>query len=151
MLIEEGNIILSVRSKHKQTPCHICQKPAIKRNGYAPIRKVRHLPIFEKPVYLEITPVRYICDECDDHPTTTEAYDWCSKNASITHGLQEYIMRQMIHSTIEDTSKKTMISCKTIQTTIDHFIPEKIDWEKCAAITTIGIDEIAVKKGHDQL
>jgi transposase len=70
---------------------------------------IRHLPVFDKPVYLRITPIRYRCENCDDGPTTTEQYDWCDRNASITKGLEEYLMRSLIHSTIEDVSKKEEI------------------------------------------
>jgi transposase len=85
---KKGNIILDVISKNNHSICHKCGNPATKRNGTAPTRLIRHLPIFDKPVYLRITPVRYSCDQCDDHPTTTEQYDWCDRNATTTKGLE---------------------------------------------------------------
>lgn len=145
---KKGNIILHVVSKHAQSRCHKCGKPATKRNGTAPPRSIRHLPVFEKPVYLRITPVRYTCEHCDDHPTTTEQYDWCDRNSSTTKGLDEYIMRQLIHSTIEDASKKAHVSCKSIQTILNRHVDVIVDWEKIQPIESIGIDEIAMKKGH---
>lgn len=145
---KKGNIILDVRSKNDHSLCHKCGKPATKRNGTAPSRLIRHLPIFDTPVYLRITPVRYSCQDCDDHPTTTEQYDWCDRNASTTKGLEEYLMRQLIHSTIEDVSRKEKISCRITQTIIDRQITTTIDWSKVKSIETIGIDEIAIKKGH---
>ena len=96
----KGNIILDVVSKNDHSTCHRCGKSATKRNGIAPSRLIRHLPILDTPVYLHITPIRYYCEHCDDHPTTTEQYDWCDRNASTTHGLDKYLMRQLIHSTI---------------------------------------------------
>ena len=67
---KEGNIVFSVVSKNKQSICHQCGKPATKSNGKAPLRRIRHLPIFDQPVYLEIIPERYYCEDCDT--TTTE-------------------------------------------------------------------------------
>ena len=75
----KGNIIIEVKSTNDSTPCHKCQKPATKRYGTAPVIQVRHLPILDTPVYLKIYPARYQCDNCEDGPTTTETYDWCSK------------------------------------------------------------------------
>lgn len=80
----DGNIVLKVRSKNDHSTCHQCGKPATKPNGQAPTRRIRHLPIFDKPVYLEIIPVRYRCEHCDDGPTTTEQYDWVDRNATVT-------------------------------------------------------------------
>ena len=54
-----GHIILDVESKNTCSTCHKCGHPATKRNGTAPMRLIRHLPIFDTPVYLRITPVRY--------------------------------------------------------------------------------------------
>lgn len=142
------NIILDVQSKNTGSTCHKCGKPATKRNGTVPMQLIRHLPIFDTPVYLRITPVRYSCEYCDDHPTTTEQYDWCKRNATTTRGLEEYLMRHLIHSTIENVSKKEKISCQIIQTILDRQINTEVDWEKMTDIEILGIDEIAIKKGY---
>ena len=71
----KGNIVIEVQSKATSTPCHKCGKTATKRYGYGPFLTVKHLPIFDKPVYLKIRSVRYQCEHCDDHPTTSEQYE----------------------------------------------------------------------------
>lgn len=144
----KGNIILDVVSKNDHSTCHKCGKPATKSNGKAPTRLIRHLPIFDTPVYLRITPVRYICENCDDHPTTTEQYDWCDRNASVTKGLEEYLMRRLIHSTIEDVAKKERIGQKVIQAVLDRQVTKDVNWDLIETLETLGIDEITMKKGH---
>ena len=95
-------------------------------------------------------PVRYICEYCDDHPTTTEQYDWTDRNATITKGLEEYIMRSLIHSTIHDVSIKEKLGHKVIQAALDRLVTGHVDWSHFKSLDTIGIDEIALKKGHDE-
>jgi len=112
---KQGNIILDVVSNNTHSTCHKCGKPATKPNGTAPIRLVQHLSILDTKVFLRITPIRYSCEYCDDHPTTTEQYDWCDRNASTTKGLDNYIMRCLINSTIEDVSKKELIGQRVIK------------------------------------
>ena len=146
----EGNIVFEVKSKNDHSTCHKCGKPATKQNGRAPIRRIRHLPIFDQPVYLEIVPVRYICEHCDDHPTTTEQYDWTDRNSTITKGLEEYIMRSLIHSTISDVSIKEKLGHKVIQAALDRLVAGHVDWDNFKSLDTLGIDEIALKKGHDE-
>ena len=75
----KGCIVITVTSMRTQTTCHKCGKPATKRYGYSSTIKVRHTSIFDTQVLLKIRPVRYQCEYCDDHPTTTEKYDWCAK------------------------------------------------------------------------
>ncbi len=145
---KNGNIILDVISKNDHSTCHKCGKSATKRNGTAPVRLIRHLPILDTPVYLRIIPVRYSCEHCNDHPTTTEQYDWCDRNASATKGLEDYIMRNLIHSTIEDVAKKEKIGQKVVQNILDRQVKKEVDWSKIKNLETIGIDEISMKKGH---
>ena len=145
----EGNIVLRVRSTNTHSTCHKCGKPATKVNGHAPLRRIRHLSIFDKPVYLEIVPVRYSCEHCDDGPTTTEQYDWVERNASITKGLEDYLMRSLINSTVQDVSIKSGLGYKAVQEAIDRRIETEVDWSRYDCLKTLGIDEIAFRKGHD--
>jgi len=145
----QGNIIFDVISKNDHSTCHKCGKPATKRDGTAPVRLIRHLPILDTPVYLRITPIRYACDFCDDHPRTTEQYDWCDRNASTTKGLEEYLMRFLINSTIADVSRKEVIGERVVENILDRQVAKKVDWSQIKGLNTIGIDEIALKKGHD--
>lgn len=145
----EGNIVVKVRSTNDHSTCHKCGKPATKVNGTAPMRRIQHLPIFDKPVYLEIVPVRYRCEDCEDGSTTTEQYDWVDRNATVTKGLQEYILRSLINSTVQDVAIKSGLGYKMIQTILDRLVTTAVDWCNFSELGTLGIDEIALKKGHD--
>ena len=144
----QGNIIIEVKSKKEFTNCHKCQKPATKRYDTAPAIQIRHLPILGTPVYLKIHPVRYQCKNCDDNPTTTETYDWCSRGSSITKALEKYIMRILIHSTVQDVSRKEKIGYKVINSALNRQINQRVDWNEYKDLNVIGIDEISMKKGH---
>ena len=144
----QGNIIIEVKSKKGSTECHKCQKPATKRYGTAPVIQVRHLPLLDTPVYLRIYPARYQCDNCEDNSTTTETYDWCSKGSNITKGLEKYLMRNLIHSTVQDVSKKEKIGYKALTTALNRQINQQVNWDEYKNLNTIGIDEISMKKGH---
>tara|TARA_B100002003_G_scaffold204473_1_gene197465 strand:- start:126 stop:1361 length:1236 start_codon:yes stop_codon:yes gene_type:complete len=143
---KKGNVIITVESKKAETTCHKCGKPATKRYGYAPPIQVRHLPIFDRPVYLQIKPVRYQCDHCST--VTTEQYDWCERKAKTTKGLDDYLARRMINSTAVDVSRKERIGYKTVMAAIDRQVNREVDWSQHHDLHTIGIDEISDKKGH---
>lgn len=144
----QGNIILDVVSKNDHSTCHKCGKPATKRDGTAPIRSIRHVSILDTPVYLRITPIRYSCESCDDHPTTTEQYDWCDRNSSTTRKLDEYIMRCLINSTIADVERKENIGERVIENILNRQVEKEVNWDKYKELNTIGIDEISIRKGH---
>ena len=141
--------IFDVVSKNDHSTCHKCGKPATKRAGTAPERMIRHVSILDTPLYLRIKPIRYSCDFCDDHTTTTEQYDWCDRNASTTKRLEEYLMRFLINSTIADVSRKEVIGERIVENILDRQVGKRIDWSQIKSLNTIGIDEIALKKGYD--
>jgi transposase len=144
----KGKITLTVKSRNHFSICHKCQKPATKPHGTAPIMTVQHTSILDKPVYLKIEPLRYQCEECDDHSTTTEQYEWCKRNAKVTHALEEYLMRCLINSTVQDVSLKTKIGYKTICRAIDRRVNKKVDWSAYETLQSLGIDDITLRKGH---
>lgn len=145
---EKGNIILKVRSKKDYSTCHKCGKPATKPHGKAPKLTIRHLPILDTPVYLVIDPIRYQCEHCDDHPTTTEQYDWADRRSTTSKGLDKYIARSLIHSTSQDVSIKEGIAYDVVVSAIDRQVKQEVDWSEYIDLEDLGIDEISMKKGH---
>jgi len=146
----KGNIVLTVESTERKSTCHKCGKDATKYYGYAPSIEVRHLSILDTPVYLNIRPIRYQCEHCDDHTTTTEQYEWCNRNSKTTKGLDEYIARSMINSTVSDVARKENISYKTVISSINRLIDKEVNWNKYKDLHIVGIDEISDKKGHQE-
>lgn len=145
----QGNIIFDVESTKTETPCHKCGQVTNKRHGFGETIQVRHLPILDTPVYLRIRVVRYECLHCEDHPTTSEQYDWCDRKSKTTKFLDFYINRSLIHSTIEDVSRKEKISSELVESALNRIVNVEVDWSQYSNLETIGIDEIALKKGHN--
>lgn len=144
----QGDVILEVRSKKSETKCRKCGKSAPHRHGYGQVMTLRHLPILKKNVYLKIKPVRYRCEHCDDHPTTTEQYDWCDRGSKLTKALEDFILLNLINSTVQDLSRKYKIGYKELTSLVDRHIDDQVNWSLYEELTTIGIDEISMKKGH---
>lgn len=141
----KGNIVITVESKCDKTTCHNCGKDATKRYGHGSIMEFRHTSVFDQPVIIRIKPVRYQCEHCNS--TTSEQYDWVAKGGKVTKGLEEYIMRCLINSTIQDVSRKEGISYSTIETALAHRVGKHVNWDNLNDIVTIGIDEISNRKG----
>jgi transposase len=144
----QGNIIFDVESTATSTPCHKCGKSTAKKYSHGEIITVRHLPILDQPVYLRIRVMRYQCTSCDDHPTTSEKYDWMERKAKTTKALDSYINRQIIHSTVEDVSKKERIHYDIVESALNRMVDTAVDWANYNDLSTMGIDEIALRKGN---
>jgi len=88
--------------------------------------------------------------DCNAHPTTAERYDWMERKAKTTKGFDRYINRQIIHSTVEDVSKKEKVSYEIVESALHQNVNTSVDWIQYNDLTRIGIDEITLRKGHNE-
>ncbi len=140
--------VITVTSEQKGTTCQHCGKYIDKFYGYSKEITLRHLPILEKPVWLKIKPKRYQCPYCDNGPTTTQACSWYDSKSPHTKAYEQSLLRDLINSTITDVSMKRGIGEAAVEGIINRHIHQQVDWHKIKAIPLLGIDEIALKKGH---
>jgi transposase len=142
-----GHYILTVVSTEKGTHCHKCGKRIDKANGYGEFIELRHLDILGKQVYLRIRLPRYQCD-CDGQPTTTQQLSWFTRRSSFTKAFEAHLLLSCVNSTITDVAIKTKVNYELVNGVVDRNIDKEVDWESIKELDLIGIDEIAIKKGH---
>ena len=87
---------------------------------------------------------------CDDHPLSSERYDWVERRYKITKGFDRYINRQLIHSRDEDVAKKEKVSYEIIESAPQRCVKKDVDWMNYTELTTLGIDETALRKDHNE-
>lgn len=146
---EEGDWLIKIESSLKGTICKQCGREITTFHCHDQPVRVRHLPIFEIPVYLEIRPKRYRCNDCEGHPTTTQQLEWHEARSPNTIAYEHWLLRMLINSTVSDVSRKLGISEDIINGVIERWVSHQVDWNDFLDLKVIGIDEIALKRGHD--
>jgi transposase len=147
-LTKAGELILTVESTLPSTNCRRCGRTISERHGVDEPRLLRHLPVLGRVVYLRIRPKRFRCPWCDDHPTTTQHLDWYDPNALHTKAYERHLIVQMVNSTLTDVQAKEDVTAAALLGILDRWIATSVDWDALAPFTTVGIDEIALLKGH---
>ena len=142
-----GHYILTVVSTEKGTYCHKCGKRIDKANGHGEFVELRHLDILGKQVHLRIRLPRYQCD-CDGQPTTTQQPGWFTRRSSFTKAFEAHLLLSSVNSTIADVAIKAKVSYELVKGVVDRNIDKSVDWDSIKELDLIGIDEIAIKKGH---
>lgn len=143
-----GDYIITVESTKKSTPCRKCGHQATKVHSHGEPVLLRHLPILDNPVYIRIKPTRYRCTQCDNSPTTTEHAEWYTQKSQLTHAYEKYLMRSLIGCTIQDVSLKEDIGYDNVEAALDRQVETESDWGDFSELKLLGLDEIALKKGH---
>ena len=146
-ITRNNEIYIEVHSTSDVINCHKCGKPCV-AHGKGKKLTMRHLPIFGKKTFIVITPPRGKCVHCDKEPTTTQTLDWFESNGRQTKFFEDHLIFSLIHSTIADVSIKEDVGEGVVQRVLDHYIPSAVAWPKIKALGVLGIDEISIKKGH---
>jgi len=147
-ITKAGELIYTVESTLTATTCRRCGRTITERHGTDEPRLLRHLPVLGRVVYLRIRPKRFRCPFCDDHPTTTQTLDWYDPKALHTKAYERHLIVQLVNSTLTDVEAKEDVTYDALLTILDRWIARSVDWASLEPFATLGIDEIALLKGH---
>jgi transposase len=145
---KKGELIITIESTKKGTSCHWCGKRTTKFHGHDDWVEIRHLPVFGRPSYLRYRPKRYRCESCEGKPTTTQRLEWHEVGSQNTIAYENHTLLQLVHSTVEDVRIKEQTSYDRVLGVMERQIDAETDWSRYTAIGRLGLDEIALKKGH---
>ncbi len=145
---ERNALILEVKSTLDDTHCRQCQRKLTVLHGHGRSIRLQHLPILERKVFIELQPKRYRCRDCDGGPTTTQQPDWYTPNSPHTKALDQWLLKMLINSTVSDVSRRCQVGYDAVEGCIDRYVGKTVDWTKLTPFTTLGLDEIALRKGH---
>jgi transposase len=147
-ITKDGELILTVESILTSTSCRRCGGTISEPHGLDKPRLLRHLPILGRVVYVRIRPKRFRCRFCDDTPTTTQQLDWYDPNALHTKAYERHLIVQLVNSTITDVEAKEDVTYDALLGILDRWIASSVEWDSLEPFATLGIDEIALLKGH---
>jgi transposase len=140
--------LIRVESTLEGAPCRRCGREIRDLHGLDVVVRLRHLPLFDVPVFVEIRPKRYRCPFCAGNPTTTQRCAWYEPRSPHTKAYEPWALRLLINSTVADAARKLGVSEETIDGLLDRWIERAVDWDAWERLGVIGLDEIALKRGH---
>jgi transposase len=145
---EQGHWLIRVESTLEGTRCHRCGREIRDLHGFDAVVRLRHLPLFDVPVFIEMRPKRYRCPSCAGNPTTTQRCEWYEPRSPNTKAYEQWALRMLINSTVADAACKLGVSEETIEGLLDRWIERTVDWDAWERLGVLGLDEIALKRGH---
>ena len=150
---EPGEVIITVESTLEGTTCQHCGREIDAFHQHDEWITLRHLSILGRPTYIRRRPKRYNCARCAHRKgkqkvTTSQQLAWHAAKSPYTRPYEEQVLFQLVNSTIEDVSVKTGLSWEAVAGIVDRYIHTQVDWDQLASLDVLGIDEIALRKGH---
>jgi transposase len=147
-LTKDQERLIEVESTLTTAVCRRCGRTITEFHGDDQPIQLRHLPILGDVVYIRIRPKRFRCPDGEDHPTTTQRLSWYTPKALHTTAYEHHLLMPWVKSTIEDVGQQEETSDDAVLGTIERWMTTDIEWEALPPFRVLGMDEIALKKGH---
>ena len=145
---QDGKFIITVASRRETTQCGVCKKTILCNYGHGQEIRLRHLPILGQETYIAIRPQRAQCPTCQHQPTTTQQLSWYEQRSPHTKAYDRYLMKQLIGSTVADVSLKENLGYDAVLGALERQVVSEVNWDEVQNLGTVGIDEVAHKKGR---
>lgn len=110
------------------------------------MRRVRDLSCGDTRVYLEVEVRRVQCPRCG--AVKQEKLPWLADNPFYTKRFAFYVGRRCRSSPIRDVAQELHLNWKTVKALEMEYMREQLRRTGTPAPAVIGIDEIAIRKGH---
>jgi len=146
--ITEQEISIHVKIESNYTRCHKCGQKATEFHCDGETLRLRHLPIFERRVYLYLHTKRYRCLHCDDRPSTTQHGEWYDLAAHCTTAFANYLLREIVGSTLLEVTRKHDVAYGVLRGLLLRYVSDQVDWGEFTQLSVLGLDEISLLKGH---
>jgi len=143
----EALLILFCVVKHDAAICPDCQRTSGAAHEYK--RRVRRdLPAFGMQCYLEYDHRRFKCSHC--RKPFTEILSDVPFKGHYTARYESYVFEQYRHSPITEIVRREGLGYKAAQGIFYRQVKRRIFRAKRGYVRRLGVDEIALKKGHQQ-
>jgi transposase len=143
-----GHWLIRVESTHEGSRSRRCGWEIRDRHELDDVVRLRHLPLFDVPVFVELRPKRYRWPSCTGHPTTTQRCTWYEPRSPNTKAYEPWAWRMLINSTLTDAARMLGVSEETIDGILARWIEREVGWTAWEWLGVSGLDEIARKRGH---
>ena len=143
----DGHFI-TVESRQETTLCGVCKQTIPCKYGFGEKIQLRHLPILGQETTIIIRPRRAQCPTCLHNPTTTQTLSWYEQRSPHTNAYDKYLMKLLIGSSVKDVSLKEGIGYDAVLGALQRQVNSDVNWDEIQNLGTVGIDEVAHKKGR---
>jgi transposase len=145
---KEGEIVFHIEKAKSYQYCGECNSHMVIKKGLV-IRKLRTLPIGAKRVFLMVHLHRLLCRHCGALMLEPLLLSFPKKHW--TKNLGRYIVDLLRRSTVEDVARHLGMSWDTVKDIHKWALTMKYKKRQIDYLSHLGVDEIAVRKGHSYL
>lgn len=112
------------------------------------VKTWRHLNFFQHECYLHVRVPRV---RTDDGRTITVLPPWSGRMLGFTLLFEALLLELCLHMPVSQVARMTNVSDTKLWRMLDLYVDAARFGEDCRALSTVGMDETSVAKGHDYI
>ena len=143
-----GAVVFHIEKAAEKQCCAVCGSHSVIKKGGV-VREVRTLPIGGKKVFLALHLHRLLCRSCGALRLEPLLVAFAKKRW--TKALGRYVVELLRRATVQDVAMHLGMSWDTVKQIHSWALKRKFKRRRIKQLRYIGVDEIAVRKGHQYL
>lgn len=140
-----GSTIFHVRPKWRIVRCPVCKSRNVIRKGYC-IRRLRTVPIGQKPIWLDVEIPRILCSRCNCVRQINTVI--AQPRKSYTRSFARYVIALSKVMTLKDIAAFLHVGWDLVKDIVKSRLARLFSLPPLRNTRYIAIDEISIKKGH---
>ena len=109
---------------------------------------IRDLDLFGQPSFWAYQPPMHQCPNPKCHQRTQLPTPFKRPHVTYTLRFEEYVLEMLVGSSVEDVARRLSISAETVENILAHQLDGQQAIPPDAEITSLGFDELSLKKRH---
>lgn len=139
-------LLLNCEPTWEVAVCSVCQQVSAHPHQYQR-RLVRDLPLSGNRCYLEFDQRRFKCEHC--RRPFSEVWEAIAPHARYTQRYGDYLFDACRDTSIQAVSQREQIGYKTVEGLFYRYAQAQDQARAFHVVERLGLDEIALRKGHD--
>ncbi len=147
IFLEDETLVVSVaQAAGTGYRCSRCGEGVLIAYDHLPMRRIRDFPWAGRCCELEVTLARIDCPKC--HTVAVQAVEWLETHARQTQRYERYVANLCSLMTATDVADLEGLDKTTVYRIDKKWLERRAAIREEHAVQRLGIDEIAIRKGH---
>lgn len=107
---------------------------------------IRDLDLFGQPSFWTYQPPMHVCPKCRQRtqiPTPFKRF-----RVTYTHRFEQWVMELLVGTSVEEVARRLGVSAEMVEDILEQQLLQQREIPADAVITSIGMDELSLKKRH---
>jgi transposase len=143
--IEEDGVVVEIEPKRTGFRCACCGQGVLFAYDHQPTRQIRDFPAWGRRCYLEVRLARVDCPDCG---VGIEEVDWVERYGRYTQRYEQYVASLCDILPVTDVAELEGLSKNAVYGIDKKWLKRREEQREQPPVRYLGIDEIAIKRGH---